>query len=217
MKVFWVSGSPYSWRVLLALQIKGLAFHSRMLGDEEGGLDSPELRSINPYGTVPTLVDGDLVLTDSIGILFYLDRLKAAPPLFGESPIEAGTIWQRVFAFVDHFEAHSKAIVKTFYAGEAESCRAGIADDAVKVRGELARIEARFSGTWMVGESLTAADLVSYPFLKSLFRAAGRPEAQSHLLELLPVDRRFPAIAAWMARIEALPGYDRTYPPGWIS
>jgi Glutathione S-transferase, N-terminal domain len=71
LKVFWVSGSPYSWRVLLALQIKGLAFHSCMLGKDEGGLDSPELRAINPSGTVPTLAD-----TDSTGIL-------AEPPLPG--------------------------------------------------------------------------------------------------------------------------------------
>jgi glutathione S-transferase len=45
-----------------------------MLREEDGGLNALELRSINPRGTVPTLLDGDLILTDSIGILAYLDR-----------------------------------------------------------------------------------------------------------------------------------------------
>jgi glutathione S-transferase len=74
-----------------------------------------------------------------------------------------------------------------------------------------------FHSSRLAGAELTAADLVVYPFLKSLFRAAVRPEAASHALGLLPLSRTFPAIEIWMTRIESLPGYHRTYPPGWRS
>jgi glutathione S-transferase len=121
-----------------------------------------------------------------------------------------------VCAFTNHMELHSKAIVKTFYAGESQQRRAEIARDAAVVQEELDRIDCVIgNGPWVVGKQLTAADLVIYPFLKSLFRAAARPEAQSHELGILPADRRYPGVAAWMARLEALPGYARTYPPDW--
>jgi hypothetical protein len=29
------------------------------------------------------------------------------------------------------------------------------------------------------------------------------------------MERNYPALARWIARIESLPGYDRTYPPHW--
>jgi glutathione S-transferase len=32
---------------------------------------------------------------------------------------------------------------------------------------------------------------------------------------MLPLDKTYPQIAAWVARVEALPGYDKTYPPHW--
>jgi glutathione S-transferase len=34
-------------------------------------------------------------------------------------------------------------------------------------------------------------------------------------LGVLPLASTYPALAAWMARMEALPGYQRTYPPHW--
>ena len=30
-----------------------------------------------------------------------------------------------------------------------------------------------------------------------------------------PLEPNFPAIAAWLRRVEAFPGYERTYPPHW--
>ena len=36
MIVYGVSGSPYTWRALLALETKGLAYELRMLGEAEG-------------------------------------------------------------------------------------------------------------------------------------------------------------------------------------
>jgi glutathione S-transferase len=48
-----------------------------------------------------------------------------------------------------------------------------------------------------------------------LIRAAGKDASGSSDLRLLPIDETYPATAAWRARIQALPGYERTYPPHW--
>lgn len=54
-----------------------------------------------------------------------------------------------------------------------------------------------------------------YPFIKSLLRAASKAAAAPLELGLLPFDARYPRLAAWMERVEQIPGYERTYPPHW--
>ena len=48
-----------------------------------------------------------------------------------------------------------------------------------------------------------------------MLRAAGKNAARSFDLRLLPIGDTYPAIAAWRERIQALPGYERTYLPHW--
>jgi glutathione S-transferase len=42
-----------------------------------------------------------------------------------------------------------------------------------------------------------------------------RREAEDLRDRLLPIEQTFPAIAAWIKRVESLPGYEKTYPPHW--
>ena len=45
--------------------------------------------------------------------------------------------------------------------------------------------------------------------------AAGKDAAAPFELPFLPLEKTHPNIARWMRTIEAIPGYDRTYPPHW--
>ena len=67
----------------------------------------------------------------------------------------------------------------------------------------------------MAGSDLTASDIVAYPGLKLLLRVSRRPEAAPLELGLDDFETRFPGIAAWMQRVEQVPGYEKTYPPHW--
>jgi glutathione S-transferase len=85
-----------------------------------------------------------------------------------------------------------------------------------KIHVSLAQLEGYAEGdVWIAGPDLTAADIVAYPSLKLLLRASRRPEAIPLALGLDGFETRFPGIAAWMRRVEQLPGYDKTYPPHW--
>ena len=72
--VYWGSGSPYSWRVLLALEHKGLAYNSHLLQLAMQEHKSPHMLALNPRGRVPVLKDGDYVVFESLAILYYLER-----------------------------------------------------------------------------------------------------------------------------------------------
>jgi glutathione S-transferase len=81
---------------------------------------------------------------------------------------------------------------------------------------EARTIERRLaSSAWLVGEHFSAADIVIFPGIQMLLRALERREAQELRGRLLPLEANFPAIAAWIARVETLPGYEKTYPPHW--
>ena len=54
-----------------------------------------------------------------------------------------------------------------------------------------------------------------FPGIQLLLRTLERREASELRSRFLPVEANYPSIAGWISRIEALPGYERTYPPHW--
>ena len=73
IEVYWGSGSPYAWRVLLALEHKGLPYTAHLLQFSKQEHKSPHMLQMNPRGRVPVLKDGDYVCFESLAILYYLD------------------------------------------------------------------------------------------------------------------------------------------------
>src|SRR5690606_23219792 len=92
LELWWGSGSPYSWRALLALEYKRLPYVSHLLQFSKQEHKSPQMLAMTPRGRVPVLKDGEYVCFESLAILHYLDRKYPQVPLFGVSAEEAGTI-----------------------------------------------------------------------------------------------------------------------------
>ena len=76
-------GSPYSWRVWLALEFKRIPYDLKVLSFQAGDTKKPEFVAINPRHQVPTIVDEGFALWESTTILEYLDeRFTAGPKLY---------------------------------------------------------------------------------------------------------------------------------------
>lgn len=85
MTLFSDSKSPSSHRVRLMAKEKDIPMDIIEVDTSEG---LPEdLLDLNPYGTLPTLVDRDLVLYDPQVIVEYLDERFPHPPLMSVDPI----------------------------------------------------------------------------------------------------------------------------------
>ena len=67
-------GSPYSWRVWLALEHKKIAYQLKLLSFQNEDTKKPEFVAINPRHTVPTIVDDGYALWESMAIVEYLDE-----------------------------------------------------------------------------------------------------------------------------------------------
>src|SRR5262245_50066005 len=81
LEIFWLSGSPYAWRGLLALEVKQLKYTSRLLDASKGEVKAPEYLKLNPRGTVPTLKDGEVIVRESLAIRRSARRYSAAGPV----------------------------------------------------------------------------------------------------------------------------------------
>lgn len=216
MEIYWGSGSPFAWRVLLALEAKKIPYTSRLIEFSKGQHKAPEFLALNPRGKVPTIKDGDFVLSESLAILAYLDRKVPEPPLFGRTAEETGRIWRAISESISYLDPPAVQIVGPIFFNKAQE-KAGDIHAAVQpLRAELGQMEDALSKSrWLAGDALSAADIVAYPTIEIILRAAGKESAKPFDLGVLPLERTYPAIAAWRERIMALPGYERTYPPHW--
>jgi glutathione S-transferase len=216
IEVYWGSGSPYAWRVLLALEYKRLPYVSHLLQFSKQEHKSPQMLALNPRGRVPVLKDGDYVCFESLAILYYLDLKYPQPPLFGHTPEEAGTIMRVISEYGAYIEPRVQCITRAVFFGEADLAGDEVTAAMHAVANEARTIEMRLSKSdWIVGESLSAVDLVIFPGIQLLKRALERPAAAALSSRFMPLEVNYPALGRWLARVAALPGYDRTYPPHW--
>jgi glutathione S-transferase len=216
LTLYWGSGSPFSWRVLLALEHKGLPYESQLLHFDKQEQQSPQMLKLNPRGRVPVLKDGDYVVFESVAMLYYLDVKYPQAPIFGANPEEAGVIMRVICEFMAYAEPSLLKITEGIFAGEVAERIDELTDAMHVVAREARTIEGRLSKEqWIVGAHYSATDMVIFPWIQVLRRALDKSGAAELGARFLPMERNYPALARWIHRIEALPGYERTYPPHW--
>lgn len=229
---YYGSGSPFVWRVHLALKHKGAAYTLKNISFSNGDLKKPELSALNPRQRVPFIVDPDapvsdrdrarmldenraepepFVLSESAAIVEYLEeRFPDGPALFPGELRERANI-RRIIREVDayYYEPHERAFEQLFMR-PAELRDAQIVERNVAACAhELSIWEGALKSEYLAGDALSAADFTLYPFLATIKRME-RVQPDLGLSKAIG-----PKVAAWMARIEALPYFGKTYPPHW--
>ncbi|HEX9474084.1 MAG TPA: glutathione S-transferase family protein [Steroidobacteraceae bacterium] len=207
--LYWGSGSTYCWRVLLALKHKGLEYRSHPLKFDQQEHQAPQMLAMNPRGRLPVLRDGDYVVFESVAILYFLDRKYPEPPLFGRSAEEGGVIMRVVCEYQAYAEPSLMQLVAHFLYRRDPRPDAGLAEamsEAMhRVASEARTIERRLAQSdWVVGESISAADLVIYPDIRLLLRALAMPGASELAARFLPVETNYPALGRWIERVAAI-------------
>ena len=88
MKLYSYWRSLATYRVRIALNLKGVEIPETLLDADAGQQTEPEFRAINPMGAVPALVlDDGTVLTQSLAILEWIEETYPAPPLLPEGAV----------------------------------------------------------------------------------------------------------------------------------
>ena len=104
MQLYTYYRSQASFRVRIALNLKGLAHDDTYLHLEKGDQFAADYKALNPQMVVPTLIDGTTKLFQSLAILEYLDEKHANPPLLPKDV--ASRAWVRGFALINVADTH---------------------------------------------------------------------------------------------------------------
>lgn len=154
---------------------------------------SAAFRSLNPLGQIPVLQDGDVVLADSNAILVYLaKRYAAGTAWLPEDPVGAARVqrWLSQAAGEIMFGPATARVQARFYdTGVPPALSQALAARVLGLMdGELAARD------WLAADHPTIADVACYSYV------AHAPEGG---IALDP----YPHVRAWIARVQALPGF----------
>lgn len=216
LELYWGSGSPFSWRAMLTLELKRLPYKSKLLEFSKKDHKSSEYLKLNPRGKVPTLKDEGFVVYESLAIMAYLDRKYPEPAIFGKTAQETGQIWRSISETESYLVFPGQKLATSIFFGKGLEKTDEIQQTATGIRAELKRVDTTLADSeWLVGSQVSAADIALFPLIQLILRGASKDAAKPLKLGLLPLAQSYPNIAAWAKRVKAIPGYEKTYPPHW--
>ncbi len=202
---YWRSSASY--RVRIALALKGLAYDQVSINLAQAAQTSVGFKLLNPQGFVPYLIDDTAGLNQSLAIIEYLDELYPDPPLLPGDALARARVRAaalqiacdihplnnlRVLKYLRGELALSQEVVDTWYRHWVEE---GL--------GPLEEIAEGATGAYLFGDTVTLADICLAP---QMWNARRLQADIARFPKLVEIDKRLnalPAIAA--ARPEAQP------------
>ena len=189
---------PFCWKVRLALTELGLGYNSieTRLGEKH-----PEVLRLSPTGTVPVLLDGDVVIWESGVAVDYLDARYSAGSLI---PAEPGRQ-----AWVRTLHAYSDKCIGPALRGLVFEKRSKYRDDwdpglietsAAAWIDCQAWLESNMQPAWMGGCALSAGEC-------ALAARCGVADAYG-----VPVAADYPRLYEWFEAVKWRPAWDAAYP-----
>jgi len=178
MKLYSFWRSLATFRVRIALNLKGLAPEVVNVDLMKGQQHDPDFRAVNPQMLIPALVDDSgRVLFQSLAILEYLDEIRPHPPLLPREPADRARV--RALALIVACDAHPLVVprVRSYLEKELKLdeptrlawIRHWIGEALTALEAHLARDLQ--TGRYCHGDSVTMADicLVSHAVGAKLF------------------------------------------------
>jgi maleylacetoacetate isomerase len=166
MKLFSFWRSLATYRVRIALNLKGLNAEVIEVDLMKGHQRDPKYREVNPMMALPALIDGDgPALFESLAIIEYIDEIHPKPPLLPSDPKARARV--RGLAQIVAADSHPLIVprVREYLAHEFKVDEAGVAKWAQHWhRAALTALEEHLgsekdTGTFCQGEQITIADI----------------------------------------------------------
>lgn len=155
-------GPTRSIRARWTLQELGVEFESVLVNLMLGEHRSPEFRKINPAGKLPALVDGDLILTESIAIVLYLGEKYPDKAFIPADPVQRAQLYRWLLFTTTELEQPLWRIARhtSLYPAEKR-----LPADVALARDDFAEaanvLEQHMNGRqFVVGDSATVGDFV---------------------------------------------------------
>jgi glutathione S-transferase len=206
---YYASGSPFAWRVWLALEHKGLDYAPKLLSFDKGDLQQPDFAALNPRQRVPVLVEGDFTLRESTVIVEYLEeKYPDRPRLFATEPKARAQQRLLIREADNYIQPVLEEFGEAIFTPEDKRKPGHIGDCIARLNDELAIWDGSIAGDYLTGD-LSAVDFTLFPQLALIERFAKRLPSGTAKLQFGP------HLQAWMKRMQALDVVKKTWPPHW--
>jgi glutathione S-transferase len=191
IKLYHFPLSGHAHRVQLMLSLLELPVEIIFVDLANGAHKQPEFLAINAFGQVPVLDDNGVVLADSNAILVYLASKYGHGRWLPTDPVGAARVqrWLSVAAGPLHAGPATARLITVFGASHN-------AEDVIARSHTLFKVidQELSNSTYLAGDAPTIADISGYTYI------AHAPEGNVSLQD-------YANVRAWLARIEALPGF----------
>lgn len=186
---FALSGNCHKIRLLLSLL--GLPYQSIAVNGTERQHKTDAFLTLNPFGQVPVLTDGDIVIRDSQAILVYLARKYGDEHWLLNDAIALAKVMAWLSTATNEVAIGPGRLRLHFKFGRAINL-----DESRQVTANLLGILQQHLDNhhWLAAEHITIADIAVYPYIA--LAGEGKVTFES-----------YPAVTDWMKRIQALPNY----------
>lgn len=147
----------YSHRVRIALAEKGVVYEAVNINPQTRE-KSEDLLELNPYGSIPTLVDRDLALYDTNIIMEYLDERFPHPPLLPVYPVARA----RLRLMIHRIDREWGPLIKKLEQGKINEVKTA----AKELRAYLLQVMPLFSSSsFFLSDEFTLVDCCLAPIL----------------------------------------------------
>jgi glutathione S-transferase len=210
LTLYYLSGSPYAWRVWLGLEHKHMPYELINMSYDAGDFKKPEFLALNPRHRVPVIVHDGFVLYESAAIIEYLEDKQPGEPRLFSVDVRHRAVQRRMIRETDQYFASAleTLVEAVLFTPQERWSQERIGAACAEVKKELGTWETAIAGDYLAGD-LSAVDFTLYPEVALVQRIASRNPG------LLDADLFGPNMSAWMRRMEALPYTQKTWPPHW--
>jgi len=157
--------SSCSWRVRIALELKGIEYEYRSINLVKKEQSDPEFLKLNPLGFVPTFVHNDIVLSQSLAILEYLDEVfPEHHQLIHGTPAEKAQIRSLALILISDTQPVQNLAVQAYHGGSDAEKKQQWAKHFIERGFEaLEKLLEKTSGKYSVGDKLSLVDICIPP------------------------------------------------------
>jgi glutathione S-transferase len=208
--LYYLSGSPYAWRVWLSLEHKGIDYQLKTISFDGRDFDKPEFAALNPRRRVPVIVDDGFALYESGAIVEYIcDKWPNEPRLLSPD-LRQRAIQRRMIREADQYvgDAVERLVRAILFTPMEKWSEEKVSAGCKALKNELALWETTLVGEYLAG-ALSAVDFTLYPYLALVKRMGMRKS------DLAAPDLLGPKLTNWTRRMGALPVVQKTWPPHW--
>lgn len=211
MLLYWGTGSPPCWRLMIALEEKQLqGYKQKFLSFDKKEHQSPEVKALNPRAQLPTFKHGEIVVNESFAACLYLESVfkSQGTRLIPDNPAEMALVYQRMFETENLQQKMYEVAFYDWLVPEGERLDSALKRNKEKLIAELklweGYLEKMGKGSYLAGKNFSMADVVCFPVIAYFPRLQCPKERCPRLMEYYEMVKDRPSIKA-------------SWPPEWLE